>query len=162
MPKNSVWGKVPQFQRRLCRKKEHINVLRIINYWSRLLLKNTPKSIGFKNIKYVINVINMFNCRQTISRAVLDAVTSWRWDKHLPLSYNRLQLCNCLTDTGSVRCRCHVFGASHQLWGLPLATNGNWVFLPKYSFSSLFRPDRMELIANQDILRVVRTRGFAW
>ena len=107
----------------------------------------------------VINVINMSSCRQTISREVLVdklKVQHGKCDNHLRLSYNRL------TNQGSGRCHCYVFGASHQLWDLPLATNGNWVFLPKYSFSSLFRPDRMELIANQYILRVVMTRGFAW
>ena len=71
------WEKKEMENRDEKEKKENIeNVLCIINYWSRLLLKNTPKSMGFKNIKYVINVINMSNCRQTISRAVLDALTS--------------------------------------------------------------------------------------
>ena len=71
------WEKKEMENRGGKEKKENIkNVLPIINYWSRLLLVNTPKSMGFKNIKYVINVINMFNCRQTISRAVLDALTS--------------------------------------------------------------------------------------
>ena len=53
------WEKKEMENRDEKEKKENIeNVLCIINYWSRLLLKNTPKSMGFKNIKYVINVLN--------------------------------------------------------------------------------------------------------
>ena len=42
----------------------------------------------------------------------------------------------------------HVFVTSHELWILPMATNGNF-FTAKYSsFSSLCRPDGVELIEN--------------
>ena len=43
-----------------------------------------------------------------------------KWDNNLTLSYNRF------SDAGSVSN--YAVAASHKLWILPLATNGDWVF----------------------------------
>ena len=57
---------------------------------------------------------------QTISRSVLDDklknIQHGKYDNYLSLSYNDP------TDASSV------FVASHKLWILPMATNGNKVF----------------------------------
>ena len=71
---------------------------------------------------YSCCVINMSlsNRSQTISRAVLDDklknIQHSKYDNYLPFSYNGL------TDASSP------FVASYELWILPVATNGNWVF----------------------------------
>ena len=66
------WEKKEMENRGQKEKKENIeNVLCIINYWSHLKAWDSRIS----NMLSIL-FINMFNCRQTISRAVLDALTS--------------------------------------------------------------------------------------
>ena len=123
-----------------------------ISYHAKVYLSKAPRC-PTDAIFYCILVV--VSIRSTAVLYYKLKVQLGKWDNNLTLSYNRF------TDAGSVS-NCHAVAASRELWILPLATNGDWVFLANYSFSSLFRPDRMDLMENQNFLGIAKTRGSTW